>query len=73
MFYNQTKVVVEQQIIKHAIKEVRYIVKKHKDSEKRKNKRIAKMEKKDKKDKKQKKQLIDKETQTEEYIPDMIQ
>ena len=72
MFYKETKVVVEQSLIKNAIKEVRYIVKKNKDCEKRKKKRIAKMEKKDKKQKKQNKQLVDQETQTEEYNYEML-
>ena len=45
-FYYHTKVVVDQRIINAAIKEVRYLIKKHKDSEKRKNKRVEKLEKK---------------------------
>jgi len=53
-FYYHANVVVDQSIIKNGIKEVRYIAKKHKDSEKRKKERIDKLKKKDKENKKQK-------------------
>ena len=62
------KVVIDIELIKKLIKEVRYRVKKHKDKKRRRRERKHAQKEKDKQNKNAKLKYVDQGTQTEEIL-----